>query len=78
VLATGPRVLLLDEPAAASRRTTSARSPRSSTTSPTGNIAVVLVEHGMSLVMGISDQVVVIDAGVPAAAGLPRRPRIRP
>jgi ABC-type branched-subunit amino acid transport system ATPase component len=34
-------------------------------------IAVILVEHDMALVMGISDHVVVLDAGTPIAAGTP-------
>ena len=34
-------------------------------------IAVILVEHDMTLVMGISDHVVVLDAGVPIASGPP-------
>jgi branched-chain amino acid transport system ATP-binding protein len=43
-------------------------------------IAVILVEHDMGLVMGISDHVVVLDAGAPIAAGGPsdvrRDPRV--
>ena len=70
-LATGPRVLLLDEPAAGlsrdDKRTLAALLRRIADR----GIAVVLVEHDMSLVMGISDHVVVIDAGVRIAAGLP-------
>ena len=41
-------------------------------------IAVILVEHDMMLVMGISDHVVVLDAGVPIASGLPAEVRRDP
>ena len=44
-------------------------------------IAVVLVEHDMAVVMGISDHVVVLDAGVRIASGTPaevqRDPAVR-
>src|SRR6185503_16845011 len=36
-----------------------------------GGVSVVLVEHDMSVVMGISDHVVVLDAGVKIAQGAP-------
>ena len=36
-------------------------------------IAVILVEHDMPLVMGISDHIVVLDAGAVIAAGIPQR-----
>jgi branched-chain amino acid transport system ATP-binding protein len=36
-----------------------------------GGITVLLVEHNMSLVMGVADQVVVLDAGRIIAIGSP-------
>ena len=43
-------------------------------------VAVILVEHDMALVMGISDHIVVLDAGTVIASGLPadirRDPRV--
>jgi ABC-type branched-subunit amino acid transport system ATPase component len=70
-LATAPAVLLLDEPAAglsrADKRALAALLRRIADR----GLAVVLVEHDMSLVMGISDRVTVIDAGVRIAAGSP-------
>ena len=34
-------------------------------------ITVMVVEHNMSLVMGVADQVIVLDAGAVVAAGTP-------
>ncbi len=77
-LATGPRVLVLDEPAAglgAGDKTTLAALLRK--IADTG-VAVVLVEHDMGLVMGISDHVVVLDAGARIAAGTAAEVRVNP
>ena len=41
-------------------------------------LAVVLVEHDMSLVMSISDEIVVLDAGRRIAAGAPAVVRADP
>ena len=80
-LATRPSVLLLDEPAAGlskqDKKTLAALLRRIADS----GIAVVLVEHDMDVVMGISDTVVVLDAGVVIAAGAPadvqRDPAVR-
>ena len=70
-LAMRPRVLLLDEPAAglmsSDKDSLSALLRRIADV----GIAVILVEHDMRLVMGISDHIVVLDAGRPIAAGTP-------
>jgi branched-chain amino acid transport system ATP-binding protein len=71
-LATAPSVLLLDEPAAGLSSDDKGALAQLLRRIADGGIALILVEHDMSLVMGISDQVVVIDAGVCIAAGLPR------
>ena len=70
-LATGPGVLLLDEPAAGLSGEDKQRLALLLRRIADGGIALILVEHDMSLVMGISDHVVVIDAGVCIAAGPP-------
>ena len=70
-LATGPRVLLLDEPAAGLMKTDKEQLGKLLRAIAETGIAIVLVEHDMSLVMGISDHVVVLDAGEPLAAGPP-------
>ena len=70
-LATAPAVLLLDEPAAGLSRDDKRALAALLRRIADRGIAVVLVEHDMSLVMGISDRVAVIDAGVRIAAGSP-------
>ncbi|HZO04098.1 MAG TPA: ATP-binding cassette domain-containing protein [Burkholderiales bacterium] len=80
-LATRPSVLLLDEPAAGLSADDKARLAQLLRRIADAGIAVLLVEHDMSVVMGISDRVVVLDAGVRIAAGTPaevqRDPAVR-
>ena len=71
-LATEPAVLLLDEPAAGLSREDKQRLAGLLRRIADSGVTVVLVEHDMSIVMGISDHVVVLDAGVRIAAGTPR------
>ena len=70
-LATDPKLLLLDEPAAgmnpAEKRDLQALIGRISRSGRT----VLLIEHDMSLVMGISDRIAVLDFGQKIAEGLP-------
>jgi branched-chain amino acid transport system ATP-binding protein len=70
-LATRPRVLLLDEPAAGLMRSDKAALSKLIRRIADLGIAVILVEHDMALVMGISDHIVVLDAGSVIAAGAP-------
>jgi ABC-type branched-subunit amino acid transport system ATPase component/ABC-type branched-subunit amino acid transport system permease subunit len=70
-LATRPSVLLLDEPAAGLSRADKASLGALLRRIAAGGVTVVLVEHDMSVVMGISDHVVVLDAGVKIAEGTP-------
>ena len=80
-LATRPSVLLLDEPAAGLAREDKARLATLLRRIADSGVAVVLVEHDMPVVMGISDTVIVLDAGVVIAAGTPadvqRNPAVR-
>ncbi len=77
-LATGPRVLLLDEPAAGMSQ------PEKQTLAAlvrglaADGLAVVLIEHDMSVVMPISDRVMVLDFGVVIAEGSPAQVRDDP
>jgi branched-chain amino acid transport system ATP-binding protein/branched-chain amino acid transport system permease protein len=71
-LATDPAALLLDEPAAGLSREDKERVGKLLREVAAGGVAVLLVEHDMSLVMGISDHVVVLDAGARIAAGTPQ------
>jgi ABC-type branched-subunit amino acid transport system ATPase component len=74
-LATQPQVLLLDEPAAGLGPPDIERLGTLLRQVADAGIAVVLVEHHMPLVMGLSDHVVVLDAGRVIAAGTPAQVR---
>jgi branched-chain amino acid transport system ATP-binding protein len=80
-LATRPAVLLLDEPAAGLSAQDKSRLAELLRKIANAGVAVVLVEHDMSVVMNISDHVVVLDAGLRIAAGSPaevqRDPAVR-
>lgn len=77
-LATRPRVLLLDEPAAGLMREDKEQLAILLREIADAGIALILVEHDMSLVMGISDQIVVLDAGEPLTQGDPETVRNNP
>jgi len=71
-LATRPKFLLLDEPAAGlNNRETETLSQTILAIRGRG-ITVMLVEHDMSLVMGVSDEVLVLNYGRKIAEGGPR------
>jgi ABC-type branched-subunit amino acid transport system ATPase component/ABC-type branched-subunit amino acid transport system permease subunit len=70
-LATKPRVLALDEPAAGLDPVDTARIGELLRRVARCGIAVILIEHDMSLVMGTSDRVIVLDAGSKIAEGPP-------
>ncbi len=74
-VATRPKVLLLDEPAAGLMRADKAALGGVLRRLANAGIAVILVEHDMALVMGVSDHVVVLDAGRPIASGAPETVR---
>jgi branched-chain amino acid transport system ATP-binding protein len=71
-LATRPKMLLLDEPVAGMNSVESAemtefiRGLRDRT-----GMTILLIEHQVRMVMGLSDQVVVLDHGVKIADGVP-------
>jgi ABC-type branched-subunit amino acid transport system ATPase component len=70
-LATGPTLLLLDEPAAGMNPVETAALMALIRKVRDRGITVLLIEHHMSLVMGISDRVAVLDYGVKIAEGTP-------
>ena len=70
-LATRPEVLLLDEPAAGLMRADKAALGGVLRRLAGAGLAVILVEHDMTLVMGVSDHIVVLDAGRPIASAAP-------
>jgi len=71
-LATGMEVLLLDEPAAGMNPTETAELLECiNVIREKFKIAILLIEHDMSLVMNICERIIVIDYGVIIAKGLP-------
>ena len=77
-LATRPRVLMLDEPTAGLSRADTERVGTLLRRIAAAGTAVILVEHDMNLVMGVSDHVVVLDAGRAIAGGTPAEVRVDP
>jgi branched-chain amino acid transport system permease protein len=78
-LATDPKALLLDEPAAGTNQKEKSelmqliRSIRDRF-----GVAIVLIEHDMKLVMSVSERILVLDHGVTIAEGLPREIQTNP
>jgi branched-chain amino acid transport system ATP-binding protein len=77
-LGTAPTVLLLDEPAAGLDDADTLKLGGLLQRLARAGLAVVLVEHDMALVMSISDEIVVLDAGRRIAAGAPAVVRADP
>jgi branched-chain amino acid transport system ATP-binding protein len=71
-LATEPRLLLLDEPAAGMNPVEKESLQELIRKIRDTGRTVLLIEHDMSLVMGISDRIAVLDFGQKIAEGLPR------
>ncbi|MFA5678592.1 MAG: high-affinity branched-chain amino acid ABC transporter ATP-binding protein LivG [Pseudomonas sp.] len=78
-MVTRPSLLMLDEPAAGlnPRETADLQTLIAELRSEQG-LTVLLIEHDMKLVMGISDHVVVINQGSPLAHGTPEQVRQNP
>jgi ABC-type branched-subunit amino acid transport system ATPase component len=70
-LATNPTLLLLDEPAAGLNPSETVELMELIRRIRDRGMTVLLIEHHMSLVMGISDRVAVLDYGVKIAEGSP-------
>ena len=79
-LATEPRLLLLDEPAAGCNAVETEEIDRLIARIADDGVAVLLVEHDMKLVMKISGHIIVLDHGEMIAEGSPetvaRDPRV--
>ncbi|GGG84280.1 ABC transporter ATP-binding protein [Salipiger pallidus] len=74
-LAMRPHALLLDEPAAGLMHGDKMALAGLLRSLADEGIAVVLVEHDMDMVMGISDRILALDAGQPIAFDIPERIR---
>ncbi|MGH7707933.1 MAG: ABC transporter ATP-binding protein, partial [Vulcanimicrobiaceae bacterium] len=72
-LMSNPRVLLLDEPAAGLNDAETDELAALLLAVRATGITLLVVEHNMSLVMGIADEVLVLDAGRMIACGTPRQ-----
>jgi ABC-type branched-subunit amino acid transport system ATPase component len=70
-LASGPKVLLLDEPAAGLNDFETKELGKTLGKIRTLDIALILVEHNMGLVMNVSDRIAVLNYGVKIAEGTP-------
>jgi len=77
-LAAKPKLLLLDEPAAGLNATESREVDEVIVKVAESGITVVLVEHDMKMVMGISDHILVLDYGRKLAEGTPNDVRNNP
>ena len=70
-LATNPKLLCLDEPAAGFNPAEKARLMELIQSIRDQGYTVLLIEHDMKLVMGVTDRIVVLEFGKKIAEGLP-------
>ncbi len=77
-LASKPRLLLLDEPAAGLNHTETAEIGTLIRKVADSGVTVMLVEHDMKLVMSLSDQILVLDYGKRLAEGTASEVRANP
>ncbi len=74
-LATEPRMILLDEPAAGLNSGESAELVRLVRKIKDDGVTVMLIEHDMKVVMSISERIIVLDHGVMICQGTPEEVR---
>jgi branched-chain amino acid transport system ATP-binding protein len=77
-LATDPLLLALDEPAAGMNATETESLKALLQTIRASGITVLLIEHDVKLIMGLSDRVAVLDYGKKIAEGIPDQVRKDP
>lgn len=78
-MVTRPEILMLDEPAAGlNPKETEELNALIVDLRGQYNVAVLLIEHDMKLVMGISDRIYVVNQGAPLAKGTPDEIRHNP
>jgi branched-chain amino acid transport system ATP-binding protein len=74
-LMASPKVLLLDEPAAGLNDAETAELARLLRGMNGAGVTILVVEHNMALVMGVAEDVLVLDAGRLIARGTPEEVR---
>ncbi|MBU6952011.1 high-affinity branched-chain amino acid ABC transporter ATP-binding protein LivG [Hahella sp. HN01] len=78
-MVTGPDLLMLDEPAAGlNPKETRDLDELIVSLKHDYNVSILLIEHDMGLVMGISDRIYVVSQGTPLADGTPDEIRTNP
>lgn len=77
-LATRPKLLVLDEPAGGLNDQETRELMDSVSQIRAGGITVFLIEHDMTVVMGICDRIIVLDNGLKIAEGTPREVQADP
>ena len=77
-LATNPKLLLLDEPAAGANPQEKRDLMQLVEKVRAQGITILLIEHDMKVVMGISERILVLDYGEKIAEGLPQEVRTDP
>jgi branched-chain amino acid transport system ATP-binding protein len=77
-LATDPKLLALDEPAAGMNPSETGKLQDLLTTIRRDGVTLLLIEHDVALVMGVCDRVGVLDYGKKIAEGLPAEVRNNP
>ncbi|MGQ9473591.1 MAG: ABC transporter ATP-binding protein, partial [Candidatus Caldatribacteriaceae bacterium] len=71
-LATGPELLILDEPSSGLNEKESEELMELLKTLIAEGLSILLIEHDMNVVMGVSDWVSVMDMGIKIAEGSPQ------
>jgi ABC-type branched-subunit amino acid transport system ATPase component len=71
-LASRPKLLLLDEPTVGMNPSETEEAIRIIAKIRSAQLAIILIEHKLNVVMGMSDRVVVLDYGQKIAEGTPR------
>jgi branched-chain amino acid transport system ATP-binding protein len=71
-LATDPQLLILDEPTAGMSEEESSELMHLISQIRESGVTILLIEHDMKVVMGVSDRIIVLDNGVKIAEGTPK------
>jgi branched-chain amino acid transport system ATP-binding protein len=74
-LASGPKLLLLDEPTVGMNPAETEEAMRHIARLRTSGLTIVLIEHKLNVVMSMSDRIVVLDYGQKIAEGTPEQVR---